>query len=228
MLGRALPAQGNSQLSNRNAVGVGLAIDQEPGYSLVIEGHNHFSQKMSIWGVRQYGYGQSRLELGSNAGINLDAISGITVMGLEGDQGISPHLGIEPFNGHVSWNSNDARQSYYQWFPMLSGGIQVAAGSCRFLPLMRGGFTVGNLGKDGLGPRILQASGIGVHLNCAGVDLGANLLSGGAGPSRFRVRTIDFAVNLRASANLGVRSETLTLSSGVAENRYVLVIRSNW
>jgi hypothetical protein len=175
-------------------VGIGTLYQKADGqtdYAVVVEDDHHFRQKGKVLGVTRYGFAQSRLEIGSSTGVNLAAVSGITVFGLDERQRFSPHVGIEPFSSRLSWNTSDKRESFYEWLPMVSIGPQFATGSCRILPLVKGGASVGNLGYSGIRPRFARAYGTGAHMNCSQFDLGAELIRSDANPSPIDSGTLD-------------------------------------
>ena len=63
---------------------------------------------------------------------------------------------------------------YYEWLPMMAAGVQFATGSCRILPLARGGGALGNIAMSGLFPGAGFGYGVGGNLNCLSVDLAIN------------------------------------------------------
>src|SRR5690242_2066256 len=89
----------------QNVIGLGALAgggSRADSYSFFVEGHNHFKQTRTVWGIRQYGFSQSRLELGNGIGVTVDALSGITLYGLRGGAHLAPHVGIEPFNSQIT------------------------------------------------------------------------------------------------------------------------------
>jgi hypothetical protein len=179
-------------------------------YSLVVEDDHHFRQKGKFLGVTRYGFAQSRLEVGAGVGVHLEAVSGINVYGLKPGQWFSPHIGVEPFISRLSWSTGTAQERFYEWFPMLSFGPQFASGSCRFLPLVRVGAAIGNLGRSGILPRLNRAYGTGAHLNCAKFDLGAELTRTGPSDAPIDLGTVDLAYQPGfTDFRFGVRAESL-------------------
>jgi hypothetical protein len=222
--------------SSQSPVGIGSLVSTEGGasdYEMVLESNHHFQQRPGFMDLRQYGFGQSRVELGSSIGFTASAVSGITVIGLRGHESFSPHLGIEPFNGKLSINSSDHRQGYYEWLPMVAFGPQFGAGHCRFLPLIRGGGAVGNLGRQDNLPRAHASYGAGSHLNCPMVNFATEL-------TRISEReNVDIGatdLNIRITPKtweLGMRGELLVDRASNPEigprieRRLMLVLRGN-
>jgi hypothetical protein len=217
---------------NSNPLGFG-AIATKTGArqvpAVVLEGSNHFRQRVGFYGTRQYGFAESRAELGSSPALALSASTGITVLGLEKREHASLHLGVEPFNGRVSWRSSDTGRSFYQWLPTASLGAQLAGGPCRALALARAGGGVGNFGTMGLRPRLRQASGSAVHLNCSQADLGFEILNLGKGGEGAVFRTFDLTWNIpQSSWKLGTRAEWISAQAAPqAERRWLVVMRTN-
>lgn len=194
-------------------VGVGTLVGNSEGQlnlAAVFEGHNHFNQKKTVWDIRQYGYAESRLEIGTGVGAQVSATSGVTVFGIEGNQKVMPHLGVEPFNFRLNLNSSDHRQGYYEWLPMLSLGIQGATESCRLLPLFRAGGGIGNLTRPGIRPVSHFASGVGAHLNCKKFNFALEYTRVHSDPGPRDFATLDLAMRLPGSSSeLGLRAEGL-------------------
>ncbi len=217
---------------NSNPVGLGAVASTHStkhAAAFVLEGSNHFRQRIGFYGIRQYGFAESRAELGPSPALALSAATGITLLGLEKRERTSLHLGVEPFNGRVSWRSTDTGRSFYQWFPTASGGAQLAAGTCRSLGLLRAGAGVGNFGTEGLRPRLHQASGAAVHVNCRQADLGFEILNLGKGGENGVFRTFDLTWNIpQSSWKLGTRAEWISARTDpVAERRWLIVMRTN-
>jgi hypothetical protein len=194
-------------------IGVG-SLYQKSGdskdYALVVEDDQHFRQRGKSLGVTRYGFAESRLELGSSTGVNLAAVSGITLFGLGDGQWFSPHMGIEPFSSRLTWNTSHDRESFYEWLPMVSIGPQFAASTCRILPLVKGGASVGNLGYSGLLPRFNWAYGTGAHLNCSRFNLGAELIRSDVNPSPIDSGTLDVSYQPSfTDLRFGFRGEAL-------------------
>lgn len=220
-----------------NPVGLGVLTQSNAGVfgvDGVVEGINHFRQTYTNLGVRQYGYGQSRLEMGSDIGVELTAISGVTLVGLHGWEKFSPHIGIEPMSGRIIWSTNSDRQSYYEWMPALSLGLQSAWGSCRALPLVRAGGGLGNFAQGNFKPRGSYTYGAGFYLNCAKVDLAAEntwLANSGRAAS---IGAFDASMAvLPSKLRLGVRGETLLgqnphVPGTFDERRLMLLIRGDF
>jgi hypothetical protein len=224
------------QVHLQNLIGLGALAGsgtRADSYSFFIEGHNHFKQTKTIWGIRQYGFSQSRLELGNGIGVTLDALSGITLLGLEKDESVAPHLGIEPFDGQITWNSRSSRASYYQWLPMASAGLQAVAGSCRILPELRLGGALGNIGRHKLAPWPHASAGVAAHVNCAQTDFAAYFTRIDPGHTSSDLAAVDIALPLRRGWSFGVRGELVSFhpeqSPGetIRENRMMLVLRSD-
>lgn len=220
--------------STANTVGIG-ALGYSPGgndpiYSFIVEGHNHFEQRETYFQIRQYGFGQSRLEIGGGFGIRLAATSGVTLYGVDDTGGwIAPHLGVEPFSGQINWNTSDRQESFYQWFPMASAGFQIETSACRILPLVKAGGAAGNYEKSGLLPRFSTSYGSSFHLNCAGLDLGAEIIRlNQSKPVDFGA--LDFAIHpTRTNFKMGIRAEGFLnrADSGLSETRLMLILRTH-
>lgn len=205
-------------------------------YAFIIEGNNHFNQKKSIWGIRQYGYAQSRLELGSPFGLTMDSVSGIILYGLnENMEGLWPFLGIEPFSGHITWNSDSLNHHFYEWMPMMSAGFQFSLGSCFILTIAKGGIGVGNLNQPNLFPQSHLGYGMGNHFNCENFNFGFTLnRMKFPGSLDYLFSTIDLAIDdSKLPYYFGIRGEFLgaidppRLMSVSLEKRIMLIIRSS-
>ncbi len=220
-------------------VGVGGLLGELTGdgplardFAAIIDGNNHFRQRMTVFGVRQYGFGHSRLEIGTGIGVHLEATSGITLVGLEGDAKIFPHIGMEPMSGRINWSTRDQRIDYYEWLPMMSVGIQGQVKGCRILPLVRAGGGVGTLnrGESSLVRSPQRAYGLGAHFNCSRFDFALESTHLGSGVDRTQFATMDLALQLRPDWQFGVRAERLnveSLSGESAEKRVIFTIRGN-
>lgn len=212
-------------------VGLGLemsAIQDKNAYSFLIEGHNHFRQKETEFEIRQYGVGESRLLLGSKGvGLRLNAISGITVIGLADDEkGFSPHVGVEPFSGKVAWLSSDRFESFYQWLPMVSLGLQLDKAGCRILPLVRGGAGIGNLQRSFFWTHGAPAYGLGSHLNCKRWNFAAEATRIPYFEQNLSFYLADFSYRLKRDLEFGVRAEA---QSGLPwiESQIFISVRSS-
>lgn len=150
-------------------IGVGLMSGNSFGagdHALVIEGQNHFNQRRGEFDLSRYGEGQTRLEIGTGVGMTAASTGGVGLIGLQGFDRVAPFVGIEPFNGRVSLNTNDSRTDFYGWYPMASAGPQFAFGTCRVLSVARAGGAIGNLGKPGLMAALTPAYGASGFVNC--------------------------------------------------------------
>lgn len=206
----------------QNPVGFGSLIGEDSGsnsYALVIDGHNHFQQRSTVWGIRQYGFSESRLELGNHVGVNLDAISGITLIGTKevsspdtgqstsSDQ-VAPQIGIEPFSARVTWSTLSNHLNYYEWFPMVSAGAQAVLGKYRVLAVGRAGAAAGNLYKGHFGPEFDPAYGAGLHLNSARVDFATSLTRVLRESGYINLATVDLVFQVKHSVlDVGLRGE---------------------
>jgi hypothetical protein len=215
-------------------VGLGGLVGQAPGsheYAFVVEGQNHFTQREGMYGLNQYGQGESRLELGNGVGISLQATSGVSLYGLKetDHHGVAPHLGIEPFSGMIHWNSGGRRTNVYEWLPMASVGPQFAFGSCRLLPLIRGGGAAGNITQSGYTPSIGVAYGAGTYLNCETIDVAAEATQIQSQNRTSGVRVADLSYRfLQTGLKLGLRGESeLANEIGRPEQRVLVILRSH-
>ena len=194
--------------------------------AFVLEGQHHFKQRELYFAWPQYGQTESRLEVGRGFGVEMTSMTGFTIYGVNQSRKISPHLGVEITNGRIAYHhkgiENGTGESFYEWLPMSSIGLQAELGSCRLLPLMRGGGAVGNLGKSGIRPHLAAAAGAGVYLNCRAFDLALE---------RTRIYTAaqqdlalaDMAFNLPIrSWKLGFRGEAVSLQ----DQRVLVFFRS--
>ena len=235
------------QAFRTSPIGLGLLAGDAAGgldRAILVEGHNHLKQKRGFQGVRQYGQGQGRMEIGTGFGLTLASTTGVTLLGLDDrDSGLMPHFGIEPFSAQMSLNTNDTREDYYNWMPMAALGPQLGTGSCRLLPSARAGAGIGNIGKSGFAPRIRSALGASAYLNCATFDVALELTRMLDHRGNVDVALVDVAdaLDRRDDWKIGVRGESLMLrapgaSSGVAslergsgdraEQRAMLIVRS--
>ena len=218
-------------------VGIGALMGQsthdgvvEPGsndYTLVLDGHNQFQQRMTQWGIRQYGFSQSRLEVGTNLGVTLDATSGVALYGLEdGQKGIAPFLGLEAFSGHIALNTRQDRIDFYEWLPTVSTGVQIGWGACRLLPLVKGGGAVGTVTQGGFWPVFGLSAGAGTHLNCGKWNFGGSLAGVRAQGQYAQIGAVDFEFAIpQSKIQLDLRSEWVGRSSG-QEQRAMMTLRS--
>jgi hypothetical protein len=204
-------------------VGVGSLLgraDDQNQYALVIEGQNHFKQRRGPYGIRQYGHGESRLELGNGVGLSLSATSGVSLYGLKPGETWSPHVGIEALSGRITVNTNGSFERYYEWLPMMSAGLQFAVTrSCRLLPLARAGGGAGNLGKNGWAPSLRAAYGTGAYLNCADLDVAAEITRLPGSGNDVNLTTVDVAYPLsRHGLKIGLRGESTLERDGGSVN----------
>jgi hypothetical protein len=217
---------------NSNPLGFGaIASTNSIGNSaaFVLEGSNHFRQRVGFYGIRQYGFAESRAELGPSPGLSLSAATGITLLGMEEHDRLAFHLGVEPFNGRVSWRATDSGRSFYQWFPTASVGAQFSGGPCRALGLLRAGGGLGNFASAGMRPETKPVAGSALHLNCRRADVGFEILNLGKGGEAAVFRTFDLTWNLpRSSWKMGARAEWINAQSNpLDERRWLLVMRTN-
>jgi len=218
-----------------STTGLGLITERSQGYRaqyLVGDSHNFLSNRHTRSGFRLYGFAQSRLEIGEGIGFAMAASTGIAV-GRDNQRRISPHLGIELFSGRLSLHSNASRLKFYQWLPAAALGAQLQFGSCRLLPLLRAGFSIGNLTHKGILPNVRGTVGSAAYLNCAGFDLAAELsrMHEGRNPVDSGILDVAFPV-LSSEWKLGIRGETLfqkerTTVSFIQEQRVILMIRTS-
>lgn len=207
-------------------VGVGISVGnvrQHEDYELIVEGTVHLGQRKTGWGIYQYGFNQSRLELGKNFGITTAALSGVEIIGLRGNQKIAPHFGAEPFSVRASLGTDADRKNYYGWLPMGALGIQAAVSACKVLPQVRGGAAVGTMTKSGILPYLRGAYGAGLLLNCEKFDVGSQALVVSAQPVPLRLLEVEMSIALPLqNYRLGMRVESLSISQ---ESRGMVLIR---
>lgn len=231
-------------LPKKETLGQGLIFrevirgeETDSSFALIIEGHRHLDQKMTLWGIRQYGFVQSRLEIGSPFGLTVDSVSGIILYGLDQRmEGGWPFLGFEPLSGEISWDSGSLSQHFYEWFPMMSTGLQFSFGHCSFFSLVKGGVSIGNLNQNDFSPQGNMSYGMGTHLNCEGLNFGAVLTRVHfPGSSDFLKGTLDLAVEDRGLPfYFGIRGELLGALDPLQvfamrlEKRAMLIVRSSF
>ena len=218
-----------SQQPVNSLLGLGAMSGKNPGqldYAFVADGEKHFDQRVGQFDFRQYGEAESRFEIGKGLGVGMQATTGITLLGIDSGEKIYPHLGIEVFSGRFSVNSNSAREKYYEWLPMVSAGIQLAAGKCRLLPLARAGGGLGNLGKAGIFPALGSAIGVSSYLDCSGFDLSGELTHLNAAGKAINLAGADLSIRLNhEKIGIGLRGER-TSEPDRLEQRVLLLFRS--
>lgn len=207
-------------------IGLGALVGSSNGqndYAAVIEGQNHFKQRRGQYGLRQYGQGEARFEIGNGLGLTLSATSGLTLIGLNQNRPfVSPFFGVEPVSGRITWNTNTNHNNYYEWLPMAAAGVQFEMGSCRLLPIARAGGAAGNIVSPGLIPKFGTAIGAGTYLNCLRFDLGAEATQIFTQGQDVPLRIVDVAYSFSPDGlKMGVRGE-----SEPSEDRVLLLIRS--
>lgn len=165
----------------------------------------------------------------------MDSVSGIVLYGLnENMEGLWPFLGIEPFSGHVTWDSDSLNHHFYEWMPMMTTGFQFALGSCFILALAKGGIGVGNMNQPSLFPQGNLGYGMGSHFNCENFDFGFTLTRMKfSGSSDYLSSTLDLAMeHPEFPYYFGIRGELLgaldppLLMSVSLEKKIMLIIRS--
>jgi hypothetical protein len=229
------PSAAAFKLSREVGVGALAGVSTEAGslgsldgdYALVLDGHNHFKQRTTLWQIKQYGFSQARLELGRGVGIALDAVSGIALLGLQdGQKGITPFLGIEPFSGRIFTHTRETRRDHYAWLPAVTTGLQYGFASCRVLPLAKAGASAGTLTRPGIWPGFGSTLGVAAHLNCRGFDLAGQRTRVFEGPWATELSTIDFSWAMKKSPiHFGTRYETIsTPGYGPDEKRVLFML----
>lgn len=77
--------------------------------------------------VYRYGFSQGQMMLGlENALMEGRAHNGLTVKGLNGNSGITSHIGVGLFNMEGRVNTNHYYKDYYMWQPSVDLGVQSA------------------------------------------------------------------------------------------------------
>lgn len=197
--------------------------------SAALESHNYLQQKTSNLGLRQYGVAQSRAEIGRASGVQMSATTGVTLLGLGDEEaGLSPHVGLEPFSGRLHLRFGIENNDFYEWQPALAMGVQMQAGECRLLPLLRGGGALGNRRSD----RLLKLSiertfGAATYLNCGSFNLAIEKLGlyGRSGKhDSYTVLDLAFGAS-RSDITLGIRGEMAGENRG--ESRVLLMLRTS-
>jgi len=220
----------NSREGEQTApLGFGVMSGQlqgETGYSVIAQGERHLDQRESPFGFREYGEHASRFSAGQGVGVSMQATTGITVVGLDAHEHLFPHIGFEIFSGQFAISSDSAAEKYYEWLPTMSVGIQSSFGSCRFLPLARGGGGAGTLGKSGIAPALGVVTGVGAYLDCAVLDFSveaAHLNAAGGGTDFSRA---DLSVPLSEGASgIDLRGERISGPNRL-EQRVSVVFKS--
>lgn len=214
-------------------VGVGTELGDVAGhtdYGVAIEAQNHFKQHTDSTGLNRYGQAESRLNLGNGIGVSLYAMSGVTLYGISPERPrFSPHLGLEPFNGGITWNSNGHQNNFYEWIPAVSAGVQWTSGRCKYLPLIRGGGALGTVGKPGWtwSPSAGTSYGAGAYVNCLNLDVGMDATHIDSQDRRANLGVIDAAYIFSPNGlKIGVRGEREVIQQDQSETRILLVLRS--
>lgn len=199
-------------------IGFGLYYDNNKQGALVIGDQNLFKQNQKYYGLRRYGGGGGRFQMGNiigaevapNLGVHANGNSGFTLVGLkpEDTNTLYPQIGLEVLNGRVAFNTSPYIQDYYQGFLGPSLGAQADVAGCRVLPLIRGGGAAGTLGKNGLLPNFNVAYGYAGHFNCYVVDAsyGKLFLHDTNKPGKY-LEDVSLMVNLPKQSQIGVQVE---------------------
>ena len=154
-------------------------------------------------GAGHYGHMNLRLEAGTGVGMAGDLTLGKEVFKLDRAWGAHLHAGLEPINLRFNFNNNNEREDYFEWLPMASGGLQLAADACRVLIAARGGAALGTLGDNGAH----LAVGGSTTLDCPGFELVGDVVRVDPLGSPTDLGTVDLAVG--TSFKVGLRGEAL-------------------
>lgn len=149
------------------------ALAEEPSFGLAagnswgatIGSYNLFDQDKVHWGMKRYGGGVSRMQVGNGLGLNLQSSGGVFLNDAEDPSFIEPKLTIEPGSGRLVLNTNGSVESSYQWLPMVGTGPQFNLFGNQLFVVARAGGSVGNFGNDGIVPRFHNAFGYGVYFD---------------------------------------------------------------
>jgi hypothetical protein len=198
------------------------------------EAFRHFKQARAEFGYTRYGQAQSRLEVGDGFAAQFQATAGFTVVGLAGMETVSPHFGVEPISGRISFDRDPSRERSYEWMPMASAGVQFRNRWCKLMPHIRGGAGLGNLPRSGgISPILNGAFGVGTYLNCTRFDVAVEATRLGGMHDGVDLGLIDASYELVPHwIQLGIRAEKLTVRQASMdtpernENRLMLMLRS--
>lgn len=186
------------------------------------DGKNEMAGALEFGGAGQtsaaYGQGALRLEGGSGWGISGYGFGGATLTGLERGEPAALLFGLEPLNLAFTANSNDKREDFIEWLPMVSLGGQLAADSCRILALARAGGALGTLGKNGAG----YAYGGGAYVNCRDFFLTTELTRIDRKGQATDMAAVDTMIPIKAHRNvfLGLRGEVLDTREADGSDRF--------
>lgn len=159
-------------------IGIGPGISRSNGtnlYYLNINDINHFDQIETTYGFTQYGSGGGGIQIGNGVGIDLNATSGMSLIGLGEREGIAPQIGFD-LGGRIRLNTNSAINSFYQWLPAVTVGPQIGWGKSRLLLLAKGGASLGNYDNIGIMPNMYWSYGGGVALATEAVDISSGFM----------------------------------------------------
>jgi len=134
--------------------------------TLFIGTSNLFDQEKYVMGVKRYGSGVSRLQVGNTVGLSFASSSGFFLNNEDTKWLIHPRVGVD-FGGRLVLNTNSSTETYYEWLPMISIGPQFNIADCNLYFAGKYGVGIGNLGIYGILPRFdWGAHGAGIHLSC--------------------------------------------------------------
>ncbi len=161
-----------------------------------------------------YGIDSLRIQIGNTFGINFAHTGGVNVLPSNGYF----VLGLEPINidGNAVLQDGGVPRNYIQWLPMAAAGLQVPAGTCRMMAVIRGGASLSTLnGVNG-------AYGLGGYINCDQVvDIAAHLtrMTDSEHPVDIAMVEVQLPViqNNGGQVSLGLRGEYLNVHNGSAQ-----------
>lgn len=192
-----------------SGVGLGIFTDGPDNLAVLIGDTNLFDHKSITFDFHRYGGGGARLQVGNHIGFHAHGNSGFYIFGLDSEDKntVAPLIGFEVLNGEISFNSSTTIQDYYHGFLGASLGVQADIEGCRILPLIRGGGTMGTLGKNGMLPEFDLAYGPGMHVSCdpvyASYGLLRNFFSGKY------VHSVDVIIEILKDKYLGLHMENV-------------------
>ena len=153
-----------------------------------------------------YGIDSLRIQIGNTFGINFAHTGGVNVLPSNGYF----VLGLEPINidGNAVLQDGGVPRNYIQWLPMAAAGLQVPAGTCRMMAVIRGGASLSTLnGVNGAYGRRLTTASSGGH--CRSLTRMTDLY-----PWTLPWLKCNPVIKTMAARSLGLRGEYLNVHNG--------------
>ena len=125
--------------------------------------YNIFDPYQKSFGMSRYGDGMSRIRVGDGFGMFLTSRTGTYLI----PPSTSPLVvGIEPIAGILNIDSSDKYDSFYELTPAVSSGLAYkVTNDYTFAILGKYGFSVGNMQRSNLYPKMGSAWGYSFILN---------------------------------------------------------------